>query len=112
MNDAYLGEELYHQRTAYRTEKFSADELPPLQAEMRANGISQSELEPSCTRGTRRGECRDGKANPNQSEIDAGRKQAADAVRDLELQLQRAKATGAATHASNAPPNDARGGNW
>lgn len=36
MNDAYLGEELYHQRLAHRTEKFAADELLPLQADMRA----------------------------------------------------------------------------
>ncbi len=110
MNDAYLGEELYHQRLAYRTEKFGADELLPLQAEMRAKGISQSELETFLhARHAPEANAEMAKRNPNQGEIDAGRKQAADAVRDLELQLQRAKATGSATHALERALNEARG---
>lgn len=45
LNDAYLGEELYHKRVAKRTEDFLATELKPLLAEMRANAVKHTELE-------------------------------------------------------------------
>lgn len=45
LNDAYLGEELYHKRVAKRTEDFLASELKPLLAEMRTKAVKHTELE-------------------------------------------------------------------
>ncbi|HEV6963940.1 LPD38 domain-containing protein [Roseateles sp.] len=75
LNDAYLGEELYHKRVAKRTEDFLADELKPLLAEMRAKGVKHSELEqflharhaPEANRVL-------AARNPTQAMIDAGKK--------------------------------------
>jgi len=46
LNDAYLGEELYHKRVAYRTQKFLEDELRPLFAHLRTAGVTMPEFEP------------------------------------------------------------------
>jgi hypothetical protein len=100
LNDAYLGEELYHKRLAKRSADFLDKELKPLLGEMRARAVSLPELEqylharhaPEANRVL-------AERNPNRAILDAKRKKAADAVRDLEVQLQQAKLRGAATAA-------------
>jgi Large polyvalent protein associated domain 38/ddrB-like ParB superfamily domain/Large polyvalent protein-associated domain 1 len=98
LNDAYLGEELFHKRLAKRTEDFLDKELRPLLAEMRANAVSLAEFEkylharhaPEANRVL-------AERNPNREMIESGRDQAKATVRDLEIQLQRATANGSAT---------------
>lgn len=100
LNDAYLGEELYHKRLAKRTADFLDKELKPLLADMRARAVKLPELErylharhaPEANRVL-------AERNPNQSMLDTYRQEAAKTVRDLEQQLQRAKAQGSATTA-------------
>jgi len=110
MNDAYLGEELYHKRLAHRVETFAADELQPLLAEMRIKGVGMDEFETFLhARHAPEANAEMAKRNPNQNEINAGQAAAAAAVRQLETQLQHAKATGTATVAVEKALNDARG---
>lgn len=100
LNDAYLGEELFHKRLGKRTEDFLDKELRPLMAEMRANGVSLAEFEkylharhaPEANRVL-------AERNPNRDMIEEGRDKAKATVRDLEIQLQRATANGSATKA-------------
>lgn len=100
LNDAYLGEELFHKRLGKRTEDFLDKELRPLMAEMRANGVSLTEFEkylharhaPEANRVL-------AERNPNRDMIEEGRDKAKATVRDLEIQLQRANANGSATKA-------------
>lgn len=100
LNDAYLGEELYHKRLAKRTADFLDKELKPLLADMRARAVKLPELErylharhaPEANRVL-------AERNPNQSMLDTYRQEAAKTVRDLERQLQRAKTQGSATTA-------------
>jgi hypothetical protein len=100
LNDAYLGEELYHKRVAKRTEDFLSEELKPLLADLRARGLDMPTLErflharhaPEANRVL-------AERNPNAQMIDAGRIKAKQDVNALEVQLQRAKAQGTATKA-------------
>lgn len=100
LNDAYLGEELFHKRLGKRTEDFLDKELRPLMAEMRANGVSLAEFEkylharhaPEANRVL-------AERNPNRNMIEEGRDKAKATVRDLEIRLQRATANGSATKA-------------
>lgn len=100
LNDAYLGEELYHKRLAKRTADFLDKELKPLLADMRARAVKLPELErylharhaPEANRVL-------AERNPNQSMLDTYRQEAAKTVRELERQLQRAKTQGSATTA-------------
>lgn len=100
LNDAYLGEELYHKRVAKRTQDFLSEELKPLLADLRARGLDLATLErylharhaPEANRVL-------AERNPNAQMIDAGKTKAAADVKALELQLQRAKAQGSATKA-------------
>jgi hypothetical protein len=100
LNDAYLGEELYHKRLATRTSDFLDKELKPLLADMRARAIKLPELErylharhaPEANRLL-------AQRNPNRAMLDAYRQKTAKAVQDLETQLQRAKAQDTATTA-------------
>lgn len=110
MNDAYLGEDLYHQRLAHRTQDFLKAELRPLLADMRARGVGIQDLETFLhARHAPEANSEMAKRNPNQSEIDAGRQQAAATVRRLERRLQHAQARGLATAALESSLNDARG---
>ncbi|HRF73798.1 MAG TPA: hypothetical protein PL117_13590 [Accumulibacter sp.] len=43
LKDAYLGEELYHKRLAYRTEEFEKYELLPLAVDLKSKGITTEE---------------------------------------------------------------------
>lgn len=100
LNDAYLGEELFHKRLAKRTEDFLDKELRPLLAEMRANAVSMEEFErflharhaPEANRAL-------AERNPNRDMIQEGRKKVQATVRDLEIQMQRATTKGSATKA-------------
>lgn len=100
LNDAYLGEELFHKRLAKRTADFLDKELKPLLGEMRARAIKLQEFEqylharhaPEANRLL-------AQRNPNKALLDSYRSAAAKSVRDLEAQLQRAKAQGSATKA-------------
>ncbi len=110
MNDAYLGEELYHKRLAHRTERFQENELLPLLEEAKAKGVSKEELETFLhARHAPEANAAMAKRNPNQAEIDAGRLRAKAMVRGLELRLQRAEATGSSTAALSKALNTARG---
>jgi hypothetical protein len=44
LNDAYMGEELYHKRLAHRTKLFLEKEQKPLLEEMRAKGVTIKDL--------------------------------------------------------------------
>jgi DNA-binding transcriptional MerR regulator len=115
MNDAYLGEELYHQRLAHRTKEFLENEEKPLLAAMRAGGVSIEELETFLhARHAPEANAEMAKRNPNQAEIDAGQKAAEATVRTLERKLQTAQARGLSTTALEQALNDARGklANW
>jgi hypothetical protein len=109
LNDAYLGEELYHKRLAYRTEQFLKEELQPFFADMKARGVEMPEFE-KFLHARHAPEANDemAKRNPNQKQIDAGRQKSAATVRALELNLQTAKARGLATVAIEKALNDAR----
>lgn len=97
LNDAYLGEELYHKRLAKRTQDFIEQELRPLLHQLKIADIPTAEFErflharhaPEANRVL-------AERNPNQAQIDQQRDTAAAAVRELELQLQRAQAAGTA----------------
>ena len=100
LNDAYLGEELYHKRLAKRTEDFLAKEIKPLMAQMRSMAISRPEFEQYLhARHAPEANKVLAERNPNQAMIDKGRKDAADEVKNLRLALQTAKANGTATKA-------------
>jgi hypothetical protein len=100
LNDAYLGEELYHKRLAKRTQDFLSEELRPLMAELRTRGLDLPTLErylharhaPEANRVL-------AERNPNTQMIVAGRQKAAQDVKALEVQLQRARTQGTATKA-------------
>lgn len=110
LNDAYMGEELYHKRVAKRTEDFLAKEVKPLLADMRFRAISIEEMETYLhARHAPEANAEMAKRNPNQAEIDAGRKLAADEVKALELQLQAAQSNGGATKSIEQALNEARG---
>lgn len=109
LNDAYLGEELYHKRVAKRTQDFLSEELKPLLADLRARGLDLPTLEQFLhARHAPEANKVLAERNPNAQMIDAGRKQAQQAVRALELQLQRAKAQGTATKAIEDALTEAR----
>ena len=110
MNDAYLGEELYHKRLAHRTDEFLKAELRPLLAEMKARGVSIQDLETFLhARHAPETNAEMAKRNPNQAEIDAGQKNRQRWCAQLEQRLQNAKAEGSATVAIEQALNDARG---
>ena len=110
LNDAYLGEELYHKRLAHRTQDFMKDEVRPLLADMKAQGVSMQEFETFLhARHAPEANAEMARRNPNQQEIDAGRLAAARTVHALERQLANAQANGTATAAIEQALNDSRG---
>ena len=109
LNDAYLGEELFHKRLAKRTEDFLADELKPLLASMRASGVAMDAFETFLhARHAPEANAAMAKRNPNQVEVDAIKNKATKEVKDLELKLQQAKAKGTATKAIEASLAEAK----
>lgn len=109
LNDAYLGEELYHKRLATRTSDFLSAELRPLLADMRARAVKLPELErylharhaPEANRAL-------AARNPNRRMLDELQQDTTKAVRELETELQRAKDRGAATSAIKEALEQAR----
>lgn len=100
LNDAYLGEELYHKRLAKRTEDFLGEELKPLLADMRARGVTLAQLEEYLhARHAPEANKVLAARNPTQAMIDAGKAKSSADVKALEMQLQRAKTQGTATKA-------------
>lgn len=95
LNDAYQGEELYHGRVARRSAAFLENEVAPLMKELRSEGYTIQQLEqylharhaPEANRVL-------AERNPNAQMIDAKLQEARTQVRDLERQLQRARAQG------------------
>lgn len=109
LNDAYLGEELFHKRLAKRTEDFLSDELSPMLARMRAAGVVIQEFETFLhARHAPEANAALAKRNPNRAELDAIKFKADADVKALELQLQRAKAQGTATKAVEASLDEAK----
>jgi hypothetical protein len=98
MNDAYLGEEMYHQRLASRNELFIADEVEPLAKELNQRKVTVPEFEKFLhARHAPEANAAMMKRNPSQHEVDAGRLQAEAEVRKYERALQLAQARGTAT---------------
>jgi hypothetical protein len=95
MNDAYLGEELYHRRAASLQDEFLADELRPLVARMQRAGIRLEQLEaylharhaPEANRELAR-------RNLLLAELEQRRAEASAKVDELKRALQHAKANG------------------
>jgi hypothetical protein len=109
LNDAYLGEELFHKRLAKRTEDFLADEIKPMLARMRAAGVVMDEFETFLhARHAPEANAALAKRNPNRTELDAIKFKADADVKALELKLQRAKAQGTATKAIEASLDEAK----
>lgn len=109
LNDAYLREELYHKRLAKRTEDFLDKELRPLLADMRNRSVALPELERYLhARHAPEANKELAKRNPTQAMIEAGKADAARKVRELELQLQRARANNSATRAIETSLEEAR----
>jgi len=98
LNDAYLGEELYHGRVATRVNEFEDEELKPLLAELRASGIGIEEFERFLhARHAPEANAAMAEANPTQAMIDEGRKTASDEVKALRDQLDKSTKAGSAT---------------
>ena len=98
LNDAYLGEELYHGRVATRVNQFEENELKPLLAEMRTAGVGIEEFERFLhARHAPEANAAMAEANPTQAMIDEGRKTASDEVKALREQLDKSTKEGSAT---------------
>jgi hypothetical protein len=100
LNDAYLGEELYHKRLAFRVERFLSHELTPLLKALHDAGIALSDFERYLhARHAPEANATMAKRNPSEAELDAHRNESAAEVTRLEQSLQAAQAQGAATKA-------------
>jgi hypothetical protein len=97
LNDAYLGEELYHKRIAKRTQDFLNDELKPLLAQMRSKGVPLAQLEEFLhARHAPEANLELSFRNPTQQMIDSQKATTQAEVRNLEQALQRAQQQGTA----------------
>ncbi|OPZ10667.1 MAG: hypothetical protein BWZ07_02516 [Alphaproteobacteria bacterium ADurb.BinA280] len=109
INDAYLGEELFHARLAKRTQNFLRDELKPLLASLKAAGIAVTEFETFLhARHAPEANAVLADRNPNKATIDQARATALAAVKSLELQLQTAQVQGTSVKAINDALDTAR----
>lgn len=100
LNDAYLGEELYHKRLAKRTEDFLKGELRPLLADLHARGETIEGFERYLhARHAPEANAALAERNPNRATIDALRGQAKATVARLEQQLESSRRSGAAVKA-------------
>lgn len=98
LNDAYLGEELYHSRLAKRVKDFLSDELRPLLSEMRKLEVSRSDFEKFLhARHAPEANKVLAERNPSQATIDKGTKEAEQELKKLGIALGSAKAKGMAT---------------
>jgi site-specific DNA-cytosine methylase len=100
LNDAYLGEELFHKRLATRTEDFLANEFRPLLQDMKTRGVDLETLERFLhARHAPEANAAMAQRNPSRAELDALEQTAEAELKAARLQLQRAVAQGAATQA-------------
>ncbi len=100
LNDAYLGEELFHKRLAKRAEDFLKTELKPMLARMKAVGVEMQEFETFLhARHAPEANASMAKRNPNAVELDAIKAKVTKTVKDLQLKLQHAQNNGSATKA-------------
>lgn len=100
LNDAYTGEELYHKRLAFRTERFLEDELRPLLAEMRSRGVTIEAFERFLhARHAPEANAALAERNPSAAKLDALREDARKQVKALEQRLVHARAARSATKA-------------
>ena len=98
LNDAYLGEEMYHGKVMKKTADFLDAELRPLLQQLLNNGIKKEDFETYLhARHAPERNAEMEKRNPTQKMINGG-KQAAEAnLKALRIQLQKAQAQNAAT---------------
>ncbi|NDE55241.1 MAG: hypothetical protein EB069_11895, partial [Actinobacteria bacterium] len=109
LNDAYLGEELYHKRLAFRVERFLSHELTPLLKTLHDAGIALADFERYLhARHAPEANAAMAKRNPSEAELDAHRNESAAEVTRLEQSLQSAQAQGAATKAISEALDAAR----
>jgi len=100
LNDAYLGEELYHSRVMARHERFMDSELKPLLADLNAGGFTIEQFEQFLhARHAPEANAVLMKRNPDGQTVQAERDRTEQAVRTLRLQLQQAQNAGTATRA-------------
>lgn len=100
LNDSYTGEELYHKRLAFRTERFLEDELRPLLAEMRSRGVTIEAFERYLhARHAPEANAALAERNPSAAKLDALREDARKQVKALEQRLVHARAARSATKA-------------
>ena len=109
LNDAYLGEELFHKRLAKRTEDFLALELKPLLADLNARGETMEAFERFLhARHAPEANAAMAERNPNQATIDTLRDAARKEVQELQARLEKARRTGSATKSLEAALDQAR----
>jgi hypothetical protein len=100
LNDAYLGEELFHKRVAFRTQQFLSHELKPLLQSLHDAGIALKEFERYLhARHAPEANAAMAKRNPSEAELEAYREEAAANVASLERALQAAKSSGTSAQA-------------
>jgi hypothetical protein len=100
LNDAYLGEELFHKRVAFRTQQFLSHELKPLLQSLHDAGIALKDFERYLhARHAPEANAAMVKRNPSEAELETYREEAAADVASLERALQAAKSTGGSTQA-------------
>jgi hypothetical protein len=110
LNDAYLGEELYHKRVAKRAQDFLNDELKPLLEQMRSKGILLTQMEEFLhARHAPEANLEMLARNPTQQMLDTELAAAEAEVRSLEQALQSATAQGSSTVAIQSALEEARG---
>lgn len=100
LNDAYVGEELFHKRLAWRTERFLEDELRPLLAEMRRREIAMEDFERYLhARHAPEANAALAERNPSTSKLQTLREDARRQVKALEEKLVHARQRQTATKA-------------
>ncbi|NBT72363.1 MAG: hypothetical protein EBT36_13555, partial [Betaproteobacteria bacterium] len=109
LNDAYLGEELYHKRLAFRVERFLSHELTPLLKALHDAGIALADFERYLhARHAPEANAAMAKRNLSEAELEAQRNELAAEVTRLEQSLQSAQAQGTATKAISEALDAAR----
>lgn len=98
LNDAYQGETLYHGKVAKKSADFLRDELRPLLKAMHDGGVGMEELERYLhARHAPEANATLAERNPTAEMIDQRQRQARRQVHELAVQLESARAKGAAT---------------
>jgi len=100
LNDAYLGEELYHKRAAYRSQLFLTKELEPLLGDLKAAGVPLAEFERFLhARHAAEANAVLAERNPSAAVLERLRRDAKKQLQDVEAQLALARRNQSATQA-------------